>query len=126
MEKNTYDLDGVINLGEYPGLTPRVEDIIITGRSYEEAAYTLKWLQERDIYNQVFFNSLKFKEKSRWSSGIHKATIIKSLIEGGMLLGVHFEDDEIQIDAIRTILPNHPIVHVKSNLVEMENIWHGK
>jgi hypothetical protein len=45
---NSYDIDGVINLGgDYKGLRPGPNDIIITGRSYEEADYTWAWLHRR-------------------------------------------------------------------------------
>lgn len=123
---NTYDIDGVIYFGKgLDGLYPGKNDIIITGRSWEETPETYRMLMSRGIYNQVWFNPVKFDEKSRLSSGQHKGKIIKWLIDNGMIEhGVHFEDDEIQIEEIRKIVPNVRIVHVVSDLVEKENVRH--
>ena len=116
---NSYDIDGVIYLNEYSGLTPRKEDIIITGRSIEEACETLEFLHSRGIYNQVFFNPLHKWLKSRESSGIHKASILNMLQKSGYTIGIHFEDDEIQIEAIKGRLEQHiNIVEIRSNLVK--------
>ena len=122
---NTYDIDGVINMGRVlDGLYPSPNDIIITGRSYEETDETLRMLRARGINNIVFFNPLPFDEKSRVTSGQHKAKVISELIEEGWQIGIHFEDDEIQIEEIRKKHPDLPIVHVKSDLVEKENVRH--
>ena len=122
---NTYDIDGVIYFGkELDGLYPGPNDIIVTGRSWEEADKTIAMLDKRKIYNRVCFNPLSFDEKSRVTSGQHKGNIIKSLIESGLEHGIHFEDDEIQIEEIRKIVPNVRIVHVVSNLIEKENMRH--
>lgn len=122
---NTYDIDGVIYLGKYDGLYPGKDDIIITGRSFEEEEYTLKMLHGRGIFNKVYFNKLKYDEKTRKTSGLHKANVIKMLIDSGIEHGVHFEDDEIQIEAIKSLLPDVRIVHVVSDLVEKENTIHA-
>jgi hypothetical protein len=121
---NTYDIDGVINLGEYDGIYPGKDDIIITGRSFEETPETYKMLRSKGIHNQVWFNPIKFDEKTRLTSGQHKGIIIKWLIDQGFQHGVHFEDDEIQIEEIKKIVPGVRIVHVVSNLVEKENVRH--
>ena len=120
---NTFDIDGVIYFdNDYLGVRPYDHDIIITGRSlYDESVSTLNMLKKRGIHNQVFFNPVYFDEKSRESSGLHKGKTIKSLIDQGVVYGVHFEDDEIQIENILKIV-DIPIVHVKSNLVEKENV----
>jgi hypothetical protein len=123
---NTYDIDGVIYLGkDITGVYPGPDDIIVTGRSYEESEYTLEMLQSRGILNRVVFNPLPFNEKSRETSGKHKGLVIKNLIEQGHEHGVHFEDDPVQIQEIRRIVPEVRIVHLVSNLVELENKWHG-
>jgi hypothetical protein len=70
---NSYDIDGVINMGDYVGLQPGPNDIIITGRSVEEHDYTWEWLKKRNINNRVIFNCVDFKMKTRESSGEHKA-----------------------------------------------------
>lgn len=121
---NTYDIDGVIFLGEYDGVRPGPNDIIITGRSWEEVVETYKMLTSKGIFNEVIYNSKKFDEKTRESSGEHKAETIKRLIESGYTHGVHFEDDEIQIEIIKKHIPNIRIVHLVSNLVTKENVRH--
>lgn len=121
---NTYDIDGVIFLGEYDGVRPGPFDIIITGRSWEEYEETYKMLKSKGIFNKVIYNSKKFDEKTRESSGEHKAEAIKRLIENGYVHGVHFEDDEIQIEIIKKHIPDIRIVHVVSDLVTKENVRH--
>ena len=69
---NSFDCDGVITIGIYPG----IDDVIITGRSFEEKEETLSYLKDKDINNEVYFNKLKFEEKTRISSGIHKGNTI--------------------------------------------------
>lgn len=113
---NSYDIDGVITVG----ITPRPEDIIITGRSYEEAKETLEYLHNRGIYNQVFFNPVRYDEKSRESSGEHKARILKAL-EG--IVGKHFEDDIIQKQKIEEVV-DIPVVLLEHNLTNKENEKH--
>ena len=56
-----FDCDGVITIGLYPG----PNGIIITGRSYEEMPETIKMLDKMGIRNPVYFNPLKFSEKTR-------------------------------------------------------------
>jgi len=122
---NTYDLDGVVYLGDdYDGIYPGREDIIITGRSIEEAKSTHEMLRLRCIYSHVFFNPIPFSAKTRESSGYHKVNVIKMLIESGYEHGLHFDDDEIQIKIIKELLPNVRVVHVVSDIVEKENVRH--
>jgi len=111
---NGFDFDGVISLGIYPG--PR--DIIISGRSFEEAAHVNKILRERGINNAVYFNQMPKEGRKRSDSGIHKANTLAILMSNGVVIDKFFEDDEIQIKEIKKRHPNLPIVHVKSNLVE--------
>lgn len=121
---NTYDIDGVINMGKYKGLTPQYGDIIITGRSFEEKKYTNQFLCDRGIYNTVFYSPEEFNSKTREKSGIHKANVINMLVNSGITIGIHFEDDPIQADIIKTMTPVQ-VVLVVSDLVEKENVWHG-
>ena len=113
---NSYDIDGVISVG----ITPRPEDIIITGRSYEEAPETLEYLHSRGIYNQVFFNPECFENKSRESSGKHKARILKVLRP---MIDKHFEDDEIQKAEIEKVV-DVSVVLVSHNFTNKENERH--
>jgi hypothetical protein len=117
---NSFDMDGVITIGIYPG----PDDIIITGRSFEESKETLIYLHNRGIYNAVFFNPLPYDKKDRVSSGRHKARIIRMLMDADIYIKKHFEDDEVQIAAIKESFPNLPIVHIVSNLVNKENVRH--
>jgi len=110
---NSFDIDGVIYMGKgFLGVFPSPQDIIITGRSYEEAPKTLRMLRDRGINNQVFFNSLKYKDKTRQSSGEHKAKILRGLIDNGLRIGIHFEDDPIQKSTIEEMIPEIKVVHL--------------
>jgi hypothetical protein len=120
---NTFDIDGVIllDLEGVTGVAPLPKDIIVTGRSYEEMTETLDSLNSIGVFNQVFFNHVPYTEKTRESSGQHKAKIIKTLVDQG-LHGVHYEDDPVQIKEIKKIVPNVRIIHVNSNkYTELEN-----
>lgn len=113
---NSYDIDGVITVG----ITPRPEDIIITGRSYQEAPETLKYLHSRGIYNQVFFNPQPYNEKTRESSGKWKAKVISIFYNE---IEKHFEDDEIQKAEIEKMVDT-PVVLIQHNLANKENERH--
>lgn len=112
---NTFDIDGVIYFGEeFTGVRPCEEDIIITGRSFEQREETTEMLHSRGIYNRVLMNPLTREDSrySRLSSGYHKAQTIWDLKEKGYEIGLHFEDDPIQIEAIREAHPNLQIIHM--------------
>ena len=44
---NTFDIDGVIFMGDYNGVYPSKDDIIITGRSIEEWDETSAMLKSK-------------------------------------------------------------------------------
>ena len=114
---NSFDLDGVIYLG--PGRTgvfPGPDDIIITGRSWEEALETDRMLSDRGINNEVYYNPLKYNQKTRETSGEHKARVITA--KG---VEIHFEDDEVQAEVIRKRCPNCTVVLLCHNLTNKEN-----
>ena len=120
---NTFDIDGVITVGLYPG----PNDVLITGRSFEEARETYAMLRSKGINNAVFFNKLPFDKKDRKSSGTHKGYTIKELVQSGVNIGVHFEDDEIQKAEIERVLDIYGIkgvtvVHIVHSLTEKENV----
>jgi hypothetical protein len=116
---NSFDIDGVIYMGDaFTGVFPGPDDIIITGRSFEEADITNKMLQARGIGNKVYMNPLTFDQKSRKSSGQHKARTLFYLEEMGYRFGIHFEDDAIQAEEIRKIMPHINIVMLEHNLTE--------
>lgn len=121
---NSFDIDGVIYLGDYDGVYPGPQDIIITGRSFEERSETEIMLNKKKIRNLVFYNPLKFDEKTRESSGVHKAQTMLKLKNEGIQVRIHFEDDPIQIAVIKELVTFVTIVHLDHNLVEKENVRH--
>lgn len=120
---NTFDLDGVISLEDsgLDGVRPSPGDIIITGRSYDEGKETYSYLRSRGIDNIVIFSDASFDEKSREYSGRRKGQVLKTLIDGGFKHGVHFEDDEVQIQEILKLVPHVRIVQLKHELTEKGN-----
>jgi len=125
MKINTFDIDGVIYINkDVGGIYPGPRDVIITGRSFEEKPETELMLLRRGIYNRVMYNKLKFDEKSRESSGHHKAQCIKELQASGYEVLCHFEDDEDQAKAIISACPEVHVVMVVHDLTEKENVRH--
>lgn len=119
----TYDIDGVINLDSMGvGIRPSSpDDIIITGRSFEESKETMDFLESNGIFNKVFFNTVKFDDKTRESSGQHKGRIISELLKEFDIL-CHYEDDEIQMKEIQK-MTNIKVIHVNhKGLIELENV----
>jgi hypothetical protein len=115
---NGFDCDGVITVGIYPG----PEDIIITGRSIEERPETDIMFSNKGIKNEVYYNPIPFTEKTRESSGEHKARVITKLKEEGIVIKNFFEDDEIQKAVIERECPWVNVVHVVHDLTEKENV----
>ena len=124
MQINTFDIDGVIFMDEYDGVYPGPNDIIITGRSFEEFEETSAMLKSKGINNMVFMNPLPFDEKTRESSGEHKASTIAKLQQSGYKIGIHFEDDPIQAAVIKKNVPDVNVVLLQHDLVEKENVRH--
>lgn len=121
---NSYDLDGVVYMGKEfgLGLRPSPDDIIITGRSFEEAKDTYLWLHSYGIFNPVFFNPRKYSDKTRKSSGFHKFLVINEFINNDCKITFHFEDDPIQAEVIESNLnSNTKVILIQHNLVEKEN-----
>lgn len=121
----SFDIDGVIYISDtIKGLTPEPGDVIITGRSIEEMVETANMLSSRGIANPVYFNPIPFDQKSRESSGIHKANTLNDLKARGYDIQVHFEDDEVQIEQINKLAPWVNVIHINHNLTEKENVRH--
>lgn len=121
----TFDIDGVVLINkEIGGLRPDQDDVIITGRSFEEREETEAMLARRGITNKVMFNDLPYDEKTRESSGYHKAECIKALFSAGYTVTAHFEDDEIQAAVIRQECKDVPVIMVVHDLTEKENVRH--
>lgn len=120
----SFDLDGVIFLGYgFPGIYPGRDDIIITGRCFEEMLETKGFLESRFIYNQVFYQPIPFVEKTRVKSGFFKANKINELIAEGYQIVVHLDDDPIQADIIENNT-KIPVIRIFHNLTEKENVRH--
>jgi len=119
---NSYDIDGVIYLGEgRKGLLPRDEDVIITGRSFEEEDETQAQFVVLGIplMCDVWFAPWEKSHKTRRLSGLHKANTLNRLIGGsGYNIQIHFEDDPVQADIIRQFVPGIEVVMVTHNLTE--------
>ncbi len=125
MKINGIDIDGVIHLGNgVCGVRPGPNDVIITGRSYEEEPETKAFLHKHGIKNHVYFNPLPFEEKSRESSGAHKARTLKFLKhEEGIEVQFFFEDDIIQKEEIEESWDGK-VIHVSHDFTEKENVRH--
>ena len=129
-EINSFDCDGVITLGLFPG----PKDVIITGRSFEEQEETFKYFANRSISNKVFLSPHRFEEKTRILSGVHKGNTIWELFKRGIAVRHHFDDDFDQIKEIRKIIKHYglktTVIWVNHNgLEELENVKrdeHGK
>lgn len=122
---NSFDIDGVIYINkDIVGVYPGPDDIIITGRSFEEFEETQKMLEERGIKNEVIYNPLPFSRKTRITSGAHKALTMNLLKAEGKEVKVHFEDDPVQIEQIKMIAPWVNVVYLQHDLTEKENVRH--
>jgi hypothetical protein len=119
---NSFDIDGVIYMGDGKyGVKPHYDDIIVTGRSHEESVETKLMLRDVGIHNKVFYNPVNFDAKTRFTSGIHKASILNKF-KGE--INIHFEDDPIQIKVIKDKCPWLNIVWLDHDLTQKENIRH--
>lgn len=122
---NTFDIDGVIYINrEVGGVHPGSNDVIITGRSYQEFPETRRMLAARGIHNRIFYNRAKFEQKTREGSGQHKAAVIKRLQKHGYVVMCHFEDDPIQASEIKDRCPDVEVVMLIHDLTTKENVRH--
>lgn len=103
-----YDIDGVITAGIKPF---GERTYIVTGRSHEEAPSTMNMLAAKRIFNAVYFNPVGYNETSRENSGLWKAKMIQ-------MLGIEdfWEDDMVQIDIIKKLVPSVVIYHVQPGI----------
>jgi hypothetical protein len=121
---NSFDIDGVIFMDKFDGVYPGKDDVIITGRSKDEEPETLAMLKSKGITNTVYMNPTPFDQKSRKDSGRHKGQTLFYLEEMGMRFGIHYEDDPIQAEIIREMMPHINVVLLQHELVEKENVRH--
>ena len=115
---STFDFDGVIYFGDnQPGVRPGPDDILITGRSFQERQKTEVWCQKFNIKNQIFFSPVPEHLKTREISGFHKALTLREL-QKTMIIALHFEDDPIQKAIIEAMVPEVKVVHLVHELTE--------
>lgn len=106
MRINSYDIDGVIYMGEdLLGLHPQPNDVIITGRTRPQQVKTQGMLNDRGILSFLFINPIDIDNSPREVSGRHKAAVLTMLDENGRVVMNHFEDDHLQADIIREFCP---------------------
>ena len=118
MEISTFDFDGVIYFGgDSPGVYPGPNDIIITGRSWEEKAKTEAWCDRFGIKNRIYFSKVPVALRTREISGYHKAVTLLELSKTLKIVR-HFEDDPIQKAIIEAIVPTVPVIHLVHDLTE--------
>tara|TARA_B100000123_G_scaffold252797_1_gene213370 strand:- start:50 stop:457 length:408 start_codon:yes stop_codon:yes gene_type:complete len=118
---NSYDIDGVIYMGEgLDGLRPGPRDIVITGRSVETEVLTKKMLSDKGIHNPLYMNNKSKDWNNREQSGFHKGWTLFHLEQIGYRFGIHYDDDPVQIEKIRQMMPHIHIVHVNHDLVPKE------
>lgn len=122
---NGFDCDGVLSIGIHPG----PNDVIITGRSYEESEETAEFFVSKGIKNLVYYSPAKFDDKTREISGNHKGNTIKKLYEMGTIVQVFFEDDKEQFNIIKGIiskydLPTKLVWVDHDGLIDLENKRH--
>lgn len=102
-----WDFDGVVSCGAKPD----PGDVIITGRSIEEARVTLELMSTLGVNCPVFFNPHTTAEKTARNAAEHKARIIQ-------LLGIRLfmEDSHFQADIITELARG----------VEVQMVYDGK
>lgn len=121
----SFDVDGVIFIRkDIPGIRPHPDDFIITGRSYDEIVETQEMLLKKGIRNTVFYNQVKYENKTRELSGLHKVKMIKELLRVGFNIVAHYDDDPIQVDIMKANL-DIPIILISHDLTEKENMRQG-
>lgn len=118
---NSYDIDGVIYMGEHmDGLRPGPNDIVITGRSVESREETERMLLSKGITNPLYMNNKSKSWNDREQSGFHKGWTLFHLEQIGYRFNIHYDDDPIQIEKIKEMMPHIKIVHVNHDLVPKE------
>jgi hypothetical protein len=109
---NSFDFDGVIYFGQdLCGARPGPDDILITGRSFEEKDKTLAWCAKFGIRNRILFSQVPEALKTREISGYHKAITLRGLLKD-VKVEIHFEDDPIQKAIIEAMVPEVKVVHL--------------
>ena len=115
---NCFDIDGVVYFSDScPGVYPGPDDILITGRSFEEREKTEAWCRKVGIKNRIFFSSVPVHLRTREISGYHKAITLKKLLKETQV-ELFFEDDPIQKAIIEAMVPSVKVVHLVHELTQ--------
>jgi hypothetical protein len=115
---NAFDFDGVVYFGnDSPGVYPGPDDVIITGRSFQEQAKTESWCDHFGIKNRIYFSQVPVALRTREISGYHKAITLRELLKFSRI-ELFFEDDPIQKAIIESMVPEVKVVHLVHELTE--------
>jgi len=104
----------------HKGIYPGPDDIIVSGRSFEQREETEDMLRSRGISpERLYLNPLPFNGRSRVTSGQHKGTVFSRLKnEEDIKVLLHFEDDPVQATEINRLAPWVTVVLLCHELVE--------
>ena len=117
---NVFDFDGVVSTGNY---SPQSNDVIVTGRCFDECEVVYSYLQENNLSGvAVFFNpiSISFRGDhtigARTISGLHKTDVIDKLRKNGCFIDKIYEDDPLQAKLILNSFPNLELILVEKSV----------
>ena len=115
---NVFDFDGVVYFGgDSPGVYPGPDDLIVTGRSFEERDKTISWCEHFGIKNRIYFSQIPVRLRTREISGYHKAITLRDIMKTNRV-ELFFEDDPIQKAIIEAMVPEVKVVHLVHDLTE--------
>ena len=77
-------------------------------------------LSDKCIHNPLYMNTKSKDCNNREQSGVHKGWTLFHLEQIGYRFGIHYDDDPVQIEKIRQMMPHIHIVHVNHDLVPKE------
>ncbi len=110
------DFDGCVYFSKDSiGLRPGPNDIIVTGRSFEEKEKTEAWCKKFGIANRIIYSQVPEHLKTREISGYHKAITLRELSKT-YKIERFYEDDPIQWEILESMVPEIPIVHLVHSL----------
>lgn len=114
---NSYDYDGTLTTGAFAPVVG--QDIILTGRCYNEAKQVFDGLKKLGIENiPIFFNPMHysvrgdFTEEARLKSAAHKVDILSKLSVDYDV--THWDDDHIQLAYIQKHVPTVKLIQVEN------------
>lgn len=100
---HSYDYDGVVTIG----IRPKEEgSVILTGRSViDEKQIVYSTLSQERIFGvPAVLNPIPKNIRTRIHSAFHKAVCLFSIPRLLVNEHIHFDDDQLQIDAIRELI----------------------